>query len=69
MSGYTDNEDQKQAQITCEACRRLEDNLRHVSYFSPLRDEKVATRIYLAAENLSKHREICEIYKGENDDK
>ena len=57
--------DKEKATITCEACKRLEDHLRHVSFFNPLRDEKVATQIYLAAENLSKHREICAIYKGE----
>ena len=67
MSDFTDNEDQwaqadyyaqKQAQITCEACRRLEKQFNDAWTVPKWQD------IYCG--NLIEHRKICSIYNGEN---
>ena len=61
--------------ITCAACTRLENRVillkDYGTYHCPGASSTVtgAADMREAKENLSKHREICSIYKGENDDK
>jgi hypothetical protein len=56
----------KENKIVCAACDRLENRLAHFIKRSTVHERILCSVGLGAKENLAKHREICEIYKGEN---